>query len=58
MEGQPHDRVIVVTTRAWNAAVKMHCMDIQQADMNSLWAMASQLLGEHVFLLESFELMR
>lgn len=41
MDGLPHDHVTVVATQAWNAAVKIYSMDIQQADMNSLWAIAA-----------------
>nr|XP_009925786.1 PREDICTED: matrilin-4 [Haliaeetus albicilla] len=55
-DGRPQDRVTEVATQARNAGIEIYAVGIQRADMNSLRAMASPPLEEHVFLVESFEL--
>ncbi|XP_009707410.1 PREDICTED: matrilin-4 [Cariama cristata] len=57
-DGRPQDRVTEVATQARNAGIEIYAVGIQRADMNSLRAMASPPLEEHVFLVESFELIQ
>ncbi|XP_053937726.1 matrilin-4 isoform X4 [Cuculus canorus] len=57
-DGRPQDRVTEVATQAQNAGIEIYAVGIQRADMNSLRAMASPPLEEHVFLVESFELIQ
>ncbi|NWI68208.1 MATN4 protein, partial [Todus mexicanus] len=57
-DGRPQDRVTEVATHARNAGIEIYAVGIQRADMNSLRAMASPPLEDHVFLVESFELIQ
>uniref|UniRef100_A0A8C2UHI5 Matrilin 4 n=1 Tax=Coturnix japonica TaxID=93934 RepID=A0A8C2UHI5_COTJA len=57
-DGRPQDRVSEVSAHARNAGIEIYAVGIQRADMNSLRAMASPPLEEHVFLVESFELIQ
>uniref|UniRef100_A0A8B9EP54 Matrilin 4 n=1 Tax=Anser cygnoides TaxID=8845 RepID=A0A8B9EP54_ANSCY len=57
-DGRPQDRVTEVATQARDAGIEIYAVGIQRADMTSLRAMASPPLEEHVFLVESFELIR
>ncbi|XP_042688348.1 matrilin-4 [Centrocercus urophasianus] len=57
-DGRPQDRVSEVAAHARNAGIEIYAVGIQRADMNSLRAMASPPLEEHVFLVESFELIQ
>ncbi|XP_056363435.1 matrilin-4 isoform X2 [Oenanthe melanoleuca] len=57
-DGRPQDRVTEVATQARNAGIEIYAVGIQRADMSSLRAMASPPLEEHVFLVESFELIQ
>jgi len=49
---------VLVAAHARNAGIEIYAVGIQRADMNSLRAMASPPLEEHVFLVESFELIQ
>ncbi|NWZ24330.1 MATN4 protein, partial [Asarcornis scutulata] len=57
-DGRPQDRVTEVATQARDAGIEIYAVGIQRADMTSLRAMASPPLEEHVFLVESFELIQ
>uniref|UniRef100_A0A452HYY5 Uncharacterized protein n=1 Tax=Gopherus agassizii TaxID=38772 RepID=A0A452HYY5_9SAUR len=57
-DGRPQDRVTEVAAQARNAGIEIYAVGIQRADMNSLRAMASHPLEEHVFLVESFDLIQ
>ncbi|XP_032054181.1 matrilin-4 [Aythya fuligula] len=57
-DGRPQDRVTEVATQARDAGIEIYAVGIQRADMTSLRAMASLPLEEHVFLVESFELIQ
>ncbi|NXD75255.1 MATN4 protein, partial [Halcyon senegalensis] len=57
-DGRPQDRVSEVAAQARNAGIEIYAVGIQRADMNSLRAMASPPLEDHVFLVESFELIQ
>ncbi|XP_069508306.1 matrilin-4 isoform X2 [Ambystoma mexicanum] len=55
-DGRPQDRVTEVAAQARDAGIEIYAVGVQRADMNSLRAMASPPLEEHVFLVESFAL--
>ncbi|XP_062976181.1 matrilin-4 isoform X1 [Elgaria multicarinata webbii] len=55
-DGRPQDRVTDVAAQARAAGIEIYAVGVQRADMNSLRAMASPPLEEHVFLVESFDL--
>ncbi|XP_062897122.1 matrilin-4 [Mobula hypostoma] len=55
-DGRPQDRVTEVATRAREAGIEIYAVGVQRAEMSSLRAMASLPLEEHVFLVESFDL--
>ncbi|XP_059836954.1 matrilin-4 [Hypanus sabinus] len=55
-DGRPQDRVTEVAARAREAGIEIYAVGVQRAEMSSLRAMASLPLEEHVFLVESFDL--
>lgn len=57
-DGRPQDRVTEVAAQARAAGIEIYAVGVQRADMNSLRAMASPPLKEHVFLVESFDLIQ
>ncbi|XP_015273518.1 PREDICTED: matrilin-4 [Gekko japonicus] len=57
-DGRPQDRVTDVAAQARAAGIEIYAVGVQRADMNSLRAMASPPLEEHVFLVESFDLIQ
>uniref|UniRef100_A0A8C0J5M2 Matrilin 4 n=1 Tax=Chelonoidis abingdonii TaxID=106734 RepID=A0A8C0J5M2_CHEAB len=57
-DGRPQDRVTEVAAQARSAGIEIYAVGVQRADMNSLRAMASHPLEEHVFLVESFDLIQ
>ncbi|XP_038225620.1 matrilin-4 [Dermochelys coriacea] len=57
-DGRPQDRVMEVAAQARDAGIEIYAVGVQRADMNSLRAMASHPLEEHVFLVESFDLIQ
>ncbi|XP_025031695.1 matrilin-4 isoform X1 [Python bivittatus] len=57
-DGRPQDRVTEVAAQAQAAGIEIYAVGVQRADMNSLKAMASPPLEEHVFLVESFDLIQ
>ncbi|XP_039591303.1 matrilin-4 isoform X1 [Polypterus senegalus] len=57
-DGRPQDRVAEVSTQARGMGIEIYAVGVQRADMNSLRAMASPPLEEHVFLVESFDLIQ
>uniref|UniRef100_A0A670YHT2 VWFA domain-containing protein n=1 Tax=Pseudonaja textilis TaxID=8673 RepID=A0A670YHT2_PSETE len=57
-DGRPQDRVTEVAAQARAAGIEIYAVGVQRADMNSLRAMASPPLEEHVFLVESFDLIQ
>nr|XP_006121967.1 matrilin-4 [Pelodiscus sinensis] len=57
-DGRPQDRVTEVAAQARGAGIEIYAVGVQRADMNSLRAMASHPLEEHVFLVESFDLIQ
>ncbi|XP_051788957.1 matrilin-4 [Erpetoichthys calabaricus] len=57
-DGRPQDRVAEVSTQARGMGIEIYAVGVQRADMNSLRAMASPPLEDHVFLVESFDLIQ
>uniref|UniRef100_A0A8D2Q4F7 Matrilin 4 n=1 Tax=Varanus komodoensis TaxID=61221 RepID=A0A8D2Q4F7_VARKO len=57
-DGRPQDRVTDVAAQARAAGIEIYAVGVQRADMSSLRAMASPPLEEHVFLVESFDLIQ
>ncbi|XP_025047163.1 matrilin-4 isoform X2 [Alligator sinensis] len=57
-DGRPQDRVTEVAAQARDAGIEIYAVGVQRADMNSLRAMASHPLEQHVFLVESFDLIQ
>ncbi|XP_063153212.1 matrilin-4 [Candoia aspera] len=57
-DGRPQDRVTEVAAQARAAGIEIYAVGVQRADKNSLRAMASPPLEEHVFLVESFDLIQ
>uniref|UniRef100_A0A6J0TD68 Matrilin-4 n=1 Tax=Pogona vitticeps TaxID=103695 RepID=A0A6J0TD68_9SAUR len=57
-DGRPQDRVTEVAAQARAGGIEIYAVGVQRADMNSLRAMASPPLEEHVFLVESFDLIQ
>ncbi|XP_029469303.1 matrilin-4 [Rhinatrema bivittatum] len=55
-DGRPQDRVTEVAAQARQAGIEIYAVGVQRAEMTSLRAMASYPLEEHVFLVESFDL--
>lgn len=57
-DGRPQDRVAEVAAQARARGIEIYAVGVQRADVGSLRAMASPPLDEHVFLVESFDLIR
>uniref|UniRef100_A0A7N4Q1K5 Matrilin 4 n=2 Tax=Sarcophilus harrisii TaxID=9305 RepID=A0A7N4Q1K5_SARHA len=57
-DGRPQDRVAEVAAQARNRGIEIYAVGVQRADVGSLRAMASSPLDEHVFLVESFDLIQ
>uniref|UniRef100_A0A4X2K005 Matrilin 4 n=1 Tax=Vombatus ursinus TaxID=29139 RepID=A0A4X2K005_VOMUR len=57
-DGRPQDRVAEVAAQARNQGIEIYAVGVQRADVGSLRAMASPPLDEHVFLVESFNLIQ
>ncbi|XP_068927947.1 matrilin-4 [Petaurus breviceps papuanus] len=57
-DGRPQDRVAEVAAQARNRGIEIYAVGVQRADIGSLRAMASPPLDEHVFLVESFDLIQ
>nr|XP_055201583.1 matrilin-4 isoform X2 [Nyctereutes procyonoides] len=57
-DGRPQDRVAEVAARARARGIEIYAVGVQRADVGSLRAMASPPLDEHVFLVESFNLIQ
>lgn len=55
-DGRPQDRVTEVAAQARDAGIEIYAVGVQRADMNSLRAMASPPLDDHVYLVEKFDL--
>uniref|UniRef100_A0A8C0X6J7 Matrilin-4 n=1 Tax=Castor canadensis TaxID=51338 RepID=A0A8C0X6J7_CASCN len=57
-DGRPQDRVTEVAAQARARGIEIYAVGVQRADVGSLRAMASPPLDEHVFLVESFDLIQ
>ncbi|KAG8519720.1 Matrilin-4 [Galemys pyrenaicus] len=57
-DGRPQDRVAEVAAKARARGIEIYAVGVQRADVGSLRAMASPPLDEHVFLVESFDLIQ
>ncbi|XP_055364962.1 matrilin-4 isoform X3 [Betta splendens] len=55
-DGRPQDRVAEVAAEARDKGVEIYAVGVARADMASLRAMASPPFEDHVFLVESFDL--
>ncbi|XP_069035605.1 matrilin-4 isoform X2 [Lepisosteus oculatus] len=55
-DGRPQDRVAEVAAQARDRKIEIYAVGVARADMMSLRAMASPPLKDHVFLVESFDL--
>ncbi|KAM9758388.1 matrilin-4 isoform 3-T3 [Menidia menidia] len=55
-DGRPQDRVAEVAAEAREKGIEIFAVGVARADMTSLRAMASPPFEDHVFLVESFEL--
>ncbi|XP_078508319.1 matrilin-4 isoform X3 [Lissotriton helveticus] len=55
-DGRPQDRVTEVAAQARDAGIEIYAVGVQRADMASLRAMASPPLDDHVYLVETFDL--
>ncbi|XP_069099927.1 matrilin-4 isoform X1 [Pleurodeles waltl] len=55
-DGRPQDRVTEVAAQARDAGIEIYAVGVQRADINSLRAMASPPLDDHVYLVETFDL--
>ncbi|XP_066443754.1 matrilin-4 isoform X3 [Eleutherodactylus coqui] len=55
-DGRPQDRVTEVAAQARDAQIEIYAVGVQRADVNSLRAMASPPIDDHVFYVESFDL--
>uniref|UniRef100_W5MLJ9 Matrilin 4 n=1 Tax=Lepisosteus oculatus TaxID=7918 RepID=W5MLJ9_LEPOC len=55
-DGRPQDRVAEVAAQARDRKIEIYAVGVARADMTSLRAMASPPLKDHVFLVESFDL--
>lgn len=55
-DGRPQDRVAEVAAAARESGVEIFAVGVARADMTSLRAMASPPFEDHVFLVESFDL--
>lgn len=57
-DGRPQDRVTEVAAQAREAGIEIYAVGVQRADVNSLKAMASPPIDDHVFYVESFDLIQ
>ncbi|KAM4622646.1 matrilin-4 [Discoglossus pictus] len=57
-DGRPQDRVTEVAAQAREAGIEIYAVGVQRADINSLRAMASPPLDDHVFHVETFDLIQ
>nr|XP_004663973.2 matrilin-4 isoform X2 [Jaculus jaculus] len=57
-DGRPQDRVAEVAAQARSRGIEIYAVGVQRADVGSLRAMASPPLDQHVFLVESFDLIQ
>uniref|UniRef100_A0A8B9XF66 Matrilin 4 n=1 Tax=Bos mutus grunniens TaxID=30521 RepID=A0A8B9XF66_BOSMU len=57
-DGRPQDRVAEVAAQARARGIEIYAVGVQRADVGSLRAMASPPLNEHVFLVESFDVIQ
>ncbi|XP_063314977.1 matrilin-4 isoform X1 [Pelobates fuscus] len=57
-DGRPQDRVTDVAAQARDAGIEIYAVGVQRADVTSLRAMASPPLDDHVFHVESFDLIQ
>ncbi|XP_075033050.1 matrilin-4 [Mixophyes fleayi] len=57
-DGRPQDRVTEVAAQAREAQIEIYAVGVQRADVNSLRAMASTPIDDHVFYVESFDLIQ
>ncbi|XP_059925715.1 matrilin-4 isoform X3 [Gadus macrocephalus] len=55
-DGRPQDRVAEVAAEAREKGMEIYAVGVARADMTSLRAMASPPFEDHVFLVESFDL--
>ncbi|KAL6112603.1 matn4 [Pungitius sinensis] len=55
-DGRPQDRVAEVAAEARGKGIEIYAVGVARADMASLRAMASPPFEDHVFLVESFDL--
>lgn len=55
-DGRPQDRVAEVAAEAREKGMEIYAVGVARADMASLRAMASPPFEDHVFLVESFDL--
>uniref|UniRef100_A0A3Q3X5U2 VWFA domain-containing protein n=1 Tax=Mola mola TaxID=94237 RepID=A0A3Q3X5U2_MOLML len=55
-DGRPQDRVAEVAAEARERGIEIYAVGVARADMTSLRAMASPPFEDHVFLVESFDL--
>ncbi|XP_021424039.2 matrilin-4 isoform X2 [Oncorhynchus mykiss] len=55
-DGRPQDRVAEVAAEARDKGIEIYAVGVARADMTSLRAMASPPIEDHVFLVESFDL--
>ncbi|KAB5582179.1 hypothetical protein PHYPO_G00184190 [Pangasianodon hypophthalmus] len=53
-DGRPQDKVEEVSASARAAGIEIYAVGVDRADMNSLQAMASQPLDDHVFYVETY----
>lgn len=57
-DGRPQDRVAEVAAQARARGIEIYAVGVQRADVGSLRAMASPPLDQHVFVVESFDLIQ
>ncbi|XP_040187550.1 matrilin-4 isoform X2 [Rana temporaria] len=57
-DGRPQDRVTEVAAQAREAQIEIYAVGVQRADVNSLRTMASPPIEDHVFYVESFDLIQ
>eukprot|EP00063_Salmo_salar_P012317 XP_013987152.1 PREDICTED: matrilin-4-like [Salmo salar] len=55
-DGRPQDRVAEVAAEARDKGIEIYAVGVARADMTSLRAMVSPPIEDHVFLVESFDL--
>ncbi|XP_018093529.1 matrilin-4 isoform X2 [Xenopus laevis] len=57
-DGRPQDRVTEVAAQARDTGIEIYAVGVQRADVSSLRTMASHPLDDHVFHVESFDLIQ